>query len=85
MESFRNFNHSRAKAIREHCLECSGFDRRLRTQCPAIGCALWAFRLGYEVDENGARIIHPKRKQNDMVNEIEVEIEDEMEDEECEF
>ena len=81
MEEYRNFNHSRAKAIREHCLECCGFDYRLRKKCPAIGCALWAFRQGYEVDENDTRIKHFTR---DSKSEPE-EIDEEMEDEECEY
>lgn len=55
-EKYRNFEHSRAKAIKEHCLECSGFIRSERQRCPAKGCALWAFRNGYEVDANNQRI-----------------------------
>lgn len=56
-EVYRNFNHSRAKAIATHCLECSGDSFAERSKCSAKGCALWAFRSGYEVEENGNRII----------------------------
>lgn len=54
-EVYRNFGHSRAKAIAAHCLECSGDSRFERKKCPAKGCALWAFRLGYEINEDGTR------------------------------
>lgn len=56
-EKYRNFEHSRARAIKEHCFECSGFNRAERANCPAKGCALWAYRLGYEVDEEGNKVI----------------------------
>lgn len=34
------------KAIRRHCLDCSGGSARLVEECPAATCALFAFRLG---------------------------------------
>lgn len=52
-EIYRNFDHSRAKAIKAQCFECSGFNRAEVRRCTAKGCALWAFRLGYEVNEDG--------------------------------
>lgn len=54
---YRNFGHSRAKAIAAQCYECSGFSHSERRKCPAKGCALWAFRMGYEVDENDEPIV----------------------------
>ena len=58
-EEYRNFNHSRKKAIMNHCFECSGMNASERRKCTAVGCALWAFRNGYEVDENDQKIINP--------------------------
>lgn len=58
-ETYRNFDHSRRTAIKEHCLECSGYSPSERKRCQAVGCALWAFRNGYEVDENNQRIKNP--------------------------
>lgn len=52
-EQYRNFGHSRTKAIRAHCLECSGDNVAEVRKCPAKGCALWAYRMGYEVNEDG--------------------------------
>lgn len=76
-EAYRNFNHSRAKAIAAQCLECSGDSYFERKKCPAKGCALWAFRMGYEVDENDVRVqkrTNPALKadfspQNDFIDE----------------
>lgn len=57
-EEYRNFEHSRKKAIKTHCLECSGFSASERKQCQVRGCALWAFRNGYEVDENNQKVVN---------------------------
>jgi hypothetical protein len=32
------------RAIKAQCLECSGFDRHVITECTNWGCALWMFR-----------------------------------------
>ena len=58
-EVYRNFGHSRMKAIRAQCLECSGDSFAEVRKCPAKGCALWAFRMGYEVNEDGSRYRQP--------------------------
>ena len=84
---YRNFEHSRAKAIAYQCLECSGFSYSERKKCPAKGCALWAFRNGCEVDENDMRVHRTKNTQesanfdaeNDFIDE-----DDEILDNECE-
>ncbi|WP_225767257.1 hypothetical protein [Inquilinus sp. Marseille-Q2685] len=34
------------KAIRAHCLGCSGGDASEARKCTATGCALWPFRMG---------------------------------------
>ena len=35
------------RALREHCLECAGFSRKDVRLCPAAGCWLWPYRMGY--------------------------------------
>lgn len=64
---YRNFGHSRAKAIAAQCYECSGFSCSERRKCPAKGCALWAFRMGYEVDENDEPR-YPSHKRTSTLN-----------------
>ena len=64
---YRNFNHSRAQAIAAHSYECSGFSHSDRRKCPAKGCALWAFRMGYEVDENDEPR-YPSHKRTSTLN-----------------
>jgi hypothetical protein len=34
------------KAIREHCVECFGGQRKTVRRCPSVNCLLWPFRLG---------------------------------------
>ena len=31
-------------AVRRHCLECSGGERKLVEKCSVTGCALWEYR-----------------------------------------
>ena len=37
---------TRAKAIKKHCLECSGGSGRDVTTCEITDCPLWPYRLG---------------------------------------
>lgn len=37
---------TRSKAIRNHCLECAGWNERVVRECPAKKCWLWPFRMG---------------------------------------
>jgi hypothetical protein len=37
---------NRAKAIREHCLECMGYQCHLVNRCQERACALWEWRRG---------------------------------------
>lgn len=37
---------NRAKAIREHCLECMGYQLHLINDCQDRACALWEWRRG---------------------------------------
>jgi len=37
---------NRAKAIREHCLECMGYQCQLVNRCQDRACALWEWRRG---------------------------------------
>jgi hypothetical protein len=34
------------KAIREHCVECSGGVFKSALWCPVTDCTLWRYRLG---------------------------------------
>ena len=34
------------RAIREHCLECSGWSSAMVTDCPSSECSLYPFRIG---------------------------------------
>jgi hypothetical protein len=45
---------NRAKAIREHCLECKGYERAAVNQCCTQSCSLWGWRRG-----EGSAEIHP--------------------------
>lgn len=42
------------RAIRTRCIDCSGGSVAEARKCTAIGCALWAFRMGSNVF-HGAR------------------------------
>jgi len=44
---------TRGKAIRQKCLECSGWFAPEVRKCPAKDCALWPFRMG-TVIKNGS-------------------------------
>lgn len=48
----------------QHCFECSGLNMGERRRCSAVGCALWAFRNGYEVDESNEKIVNPNLIRN---------------------
>ena len=47
---------TRAKAIRQYCLDCCYGDRSEVKKCVSPKCPLWHYRMGYEVDDNGVRI-----------------------------
>ena len=46
---------TRAKAIRLKCLDCSCGQLTEIRECPIKDCALWCYRMGYEVDKNGKK------------------------------
>ena len=48
IDDLRALGHSPSptRAIREKCLDCSGGNAAEVRKCVAIGCALWAFRMG---------------------------------------
>jgi hypothetical protein len=37
---------AKARAIKEHCLECAGGSAKEVTLCPAFDCPLWQYRTG---------------------------------------
>lgn len=37
---------TRAKAIRQKCLDCSGWQNKDVRECPVKTCALWPYRMG---------------------------------------
>ena len=39
---------SRAKAVKDKCLECSGYSPLNVTLCPVVECPLWRFRIGID-------------------------------------
>jgi len=43
-------------AVKRHCLECSGNNKKEVDRCPVVKCALWLFR-GYK-----KKPLKPKRK-----------------------
>lgn len=45
----RNGTYARAKAIRFHCLDCSGGSVYEVGKCPNTKCPLWEFRLSKRV------------------------------------
>jgi hypothetical protein len=40
---------SRAKAIKLHCIECSGYEKSEVKKCGILTCPLWPYRMGKEV------------------------------------
>jgi hypothetical protein len=42
--------HTPLKAIRRHCLRCTGGSSQLVAACESAVCPLWAFRLGHKPD-----------------------------------
>ena len=55
---------TRAKAIRSKCLDCSCGQLTEIRECPKKDCALWCYRMGYEVDKNGKKIKFDNGKEN---------------------
>lgn len=55
---------TRAKAIRLKCLDCSCGQLTEIRECPIKDCALWCYRMGYEVDKNGKKIKFDNNKEN---------------------
>jgi len=51
---------NRARAIREQCLECMGYQVQLINRCPDTACPLWEWRRGPGAPE---RTISPLRRQ----------------------
>ena len=51
---------TRAKAIRQKCLECCGWHSPEVRKCVCEDCALWPFRMGYKI-ESGTRIYGKSR------------------------
>ena len=57
--------NSRAKAVRDKCLECSGNSPLEVTLCPVVTCPLWKWRVGtdtgkvYEKRVGNALRVHP--------------------------
>ena len=43
---------SRQTAIREKCDDCTASDSTAIRCCPALGCSLWDFRMGYRSKRN---------------------------------
>lgn len=48
LQDLRGLGHpiSPGRAIRAKCLDCSGGNDAEVRKCVAVGCALWAFRMG---------------------------------------
>lgn len=53
---------TRARAIRAKCLDCCCGQIVDVRECTIKNCALWMYRMGYEVDSNGNRITKEKIK-----------------------
>lgn len=49
----------RSKAIRNHCLECVGYNQRAVRECTAEKCWLWPWRLG-ALDRDGVSAETPE-------------------------
>lgn len=54
---------TRARAIREKCLDCSCGQIVEVRECTIKTCALWTYRMGYEVDKNGNRLTKEQIKE----------------------
>lgn len=48
---------TRAKAIREKCIDCCCGDKKEIRECTLKDCALWRYRMNYEVNENNKRVV----------------------------
>ena len=48
---------SRAKAVKDKCLECSGFSPLEVTLCPVVTCPLWKWRTGNDTSRTYLRRI----------------------------
>lgn len=59
---------TRSKAIRLKCLECCCDQPSLVRRCNCQDCPLYTYRLGYEIDSDGKRIIRHKGNKNAFKN-----------------
>ena len=57
---------TRARAIRQYCLDCCYGDRSEVKKCVSPKCPLWHYRMGYEVDDNGVRCARKSEDANDF-------------------
>ena len=55
---------TRVKAIRLKCLDCSCGQLTEIRECLIKDCALWCYRMVYEVDKNGKKIKFDNGKEN---------------------
>lgn len=44
------------KAIKKHCLECSGFEKKQVRECVIKDCVLYEYRLGKNPNRKGSTI-----------------------------
>ena len=44
------------KAIKKHCLECSGYEKKQVRECAIKDCVLFPFRLGSNPNRKGCTI-----------------------------
>ena len=65
---------SRAQAIKQNCMDCSGGIPKEVTLCPIVNCPLWPFRFGYSVKDKRfrRRMEAAKRKYPDEYQEMAV-------------
>jgi len=56
------------RAIRAHCLECSGDKPAEARKCIATGCNLWSFRFGRNPFHASAKKVKPAALQGERVS-----------------
>lgn len=44
------------KAIKKHCLECSGYEKKEVRGCKIIDCVLYPYRLGSNPNRKGCTV-----------------------------
>ena len=44
------------KAIKKHCLECSGFEKKQVRECAVKDCVLFPYRLGFNPNRKGCTL-----------------------------